>query len=138
MEYGTQVANAAPAGCLELQLHAMLWETGCWRGACQRCFLSRTKAHTCIHEVRMPPLCFNAYATRIQGSGTLHRRQRRWTINKTTQLCVCTSVSWRMQCLPALPPVNNQPRWCTCTHSRTSAAAVPTCTASRRLPALDV
>ena len=57
MEYGTQVATATPASCLELQLHSV-WETGRWRSACHRCFLS-TKLRTCIHEVRMPPLCFN-------------------------------------------------------------------------------
>ena len=138
MEYGTQVATAAPASCLELQLHSVLWETGCWHSACHRCFLSTTKLRTCIHEVRMPPLCFNAYATRIQGSGTLCREQRRWTINKTTRLCIYTSVSWRSAYLRCLLSTITEPRLCTCTHSCASAAAVPTRVASRRLPAVDV
>ena len=138
MEYGTQVAAAAPASCLELQLHSVLWETGCWRSACHHCFISTTKLCTCIHEVRMPPLCFNAYATRIQGSGTLCRRQRRWTINTMTRSCIYTSVSWRSACLRCLLATITEPRLCTRTHSCASTAAVPTCVASRRLPAVDV
>ena len=42
------------------------------------------------------------------------------------------------QFLPALPPVNNQQRLCSCMLTRASTAAVPTCVASRRPPALDV
>ena len=48
------------------------------------------------------------YATRLQGSGTLRRRQHRWTINKTTRLSIYTSVSWHMQYLPALPPEDDK------------------------------
>ena len=98
----------------------------------------KNKPRTCIHEVRMPPLCYIAYSTRTLGSGTLRHRQRRqrcrWTINEMTRLCIHTSVSWcsaylhcllstispgckparifaraLLQCLPGSPPVNTRP-----------------------------
>ena len=83
-------------------------------------------------------MCFNAYATRIQGSGTLCRQQRRWAINKTTRLCIYTSVSWCSAYPRCLLSTITEPRLCTRTHSCASAAAVPTCVAFRRLPVGDV
>ena len=82
--------------------------------------------------------CFNAYTTRIQDSGTLCRRQRRKTINKTTCLCIYTSVNWRSAYFVASCQQSLSHGCVTHTHSCASTAAVRTCVASRRLPAVDV
>ena len=47
-------------------------------------------------------------------------------------------MSWRSAYLRCLLSTINEPRLCTRTHSCASAAAVPTCVTSRRLPAVDV
>ena len=142
MEYGTQVATATPASCLELQLHSV-WETGCWRSTCHLCFLS-TKLRTCIHEVRMPPLCFSMRAqpgyraaelcaadsaaeqsTKRPGcrvylhfgelAQCLYLHCLRSTI---TEPRLCTRTQALPQCLPVLPPVDYRPWTCICTHTR--------------------
>ena len=134
MEYGTQVATATPASCLELQLHSV-WETGCWRSACHRCFLS-TKLRTCIHEVRMPPLCFNMRAQPGYRAAELCAADT--TAEQSTKRPGCVStLRWAGAVpIPALPPVNNH--WATAVYPHASTAAVPTCVASRRLPAVDM
>ena len=94
-----------------------VWDTGCYCNACQLpgiaasfsmgnrllaqhlpSLLPINRGKTAHVHTRSQDASFvlqYACATRIQGSGTLCRRQRRWTINKTTRLCIYTSVSWR-------------------------------------------
>ena len=69
IECGTQISCAAPISLLILQLHSMLWETGCWRNACLH--LSTTKV--CVHKVRMPPLCVR---NQDRGGKILHVRNQ--------------------------------------------------------------
>ena len=141
MEYGTQVATATPASCLELQLHSV-WEIGCWRSACHRCFLS-TKLRTCIHEVRMPPLCFNMRAQPGYRAAELcaadsaaEQSTKRpgcvstlWLelaqclylhclLSTITDPRLCTRTQALPRCLPVLPPVDYRPWTCICTHTR--------------------
>ena len=92
-----------------------VWDTGCYCNACQppgiAASFSMGNRLLAQHLPSLLPINKTAHvhtrsqdasfvlqyacATRIQGSGTLCRRQRRRTINKTTRLCIYTSVSWR-------------------------------------------
>ena len=94
MEYGTQVASATPASCLEFAASFSMGNRLLAQRLPSLLPINKT-AHVHTRSQDASFVLQYACATRIQGSGTLCRRQRRQTINKTTRLCIYTSVSWR-------------------------------------------
>ena len=140
MEYGTQVATATPASCLELQLHSV-WETGCWRSTCHRCFLQQNcaRAYTKSGCLLCASICVRNQDTGQRNSvpptaplnnqendpvvylyfGELAQCLYLHCLRSTiTEPRLCTRTQALPQCLPVLPPVDSRPWTCICTHTR--------------------